>query len=164
MPIGASEPIAAPTTCSVRTRVVVQLEGPDHLQVVAGAATDERQLRADDAVRAADDLLLVAGEAVGEQHEDPVLVAVDAGGGVRDAGAGSRRLPAGALAARVVAWKPGPPSLRSSPSSASVAARRPAVRASGSALRPTPTQRLGWPVSPHAWVPIEDPSAVRRET
>ena len=54
----------------------MQLEGLRHGQVVTGAAADQRHGGAEDAVAAAHDLLLVAGETVGEQEEHAVLVAV----------------------------------------------------------------------------------------
>jgi hypothetical protein len=50
----------------------VELVRGAHLQVVAGAATDQRDRRPGDRVGAPDDLLLIARQAVGEKHEDPV--------------------------------------------------------------------------------------------
>ena len=55
-----------------RSPVAVDLEGPLHLHPVAGAAADERHGGADDLVDAADHLLLVAGDAVGEQQQGAV--------------------------------------------------------------------------------------------
>ena len=48
--------------------VGVELECPAHLEVVARAAPDERHRRAENAVRAADNFLLVAGQAVAQQQ------------------------------------------------------------------------------------------------
>ena len=67
---------------------VVHLERPPQLEVVAGAAADERHAAAEDGVGAADDLLLVAGEAVGEQQQRRVLARLELGHGGRDLGAG----------------------------------------------------------------------------
>jgi hypothetical protein len=50
----------------------VELERPLHPQVVPGAAADERDLGAEHRIRAAHDLLLIPGEAVGQQHQQPM--------------------------------------------------------------------------------------------
>ena len=71
----------------------MHLEGVGHGQVIAGAAADERDHGAGDVVGAADDVALVAGEAVGQQHQGlvrPLGEVVDAG---RDFGAGLAQAP-----------------------------------------------------------------------
>ena len=57
--------------------VAVELVRGAHLQVVPGAAADQRDRRSGHGVGAADDLLLVARQAVAEEHEDAVLARVD---------------------------------------------------------------------------------------
>ncbi len=56
----------------VEDLVAVHLRCADHLQVVTRASPDQRHGRAEDAVRAAHDLLLVTGQPVGEQEEHAV--------------------------------------------------------------------------------------------
>src|SRR5919109_1898713 len=65
MPIGASEPMAAPTMASPMTRLPHSL----HLEIVPCASSDQRNLRPAHAVGATHDLLLVAGQSVGEEHQ-----------------------------------------------------------------------------------------------
>jgi hypothetical protein len=52
--------------------IVIQLERPRHLQVVARASTDQRHAPTDDPVRTPDDLLLIAGKAVSQQQQHSV--------------------------------------------------------------------------------------------
>jgi hypothetical protein len=61
---------------------------PGHLEVVAGATADQRHCCADDAVGAAHDLGLVAGQPVREQQQDAV-------GAVHGTGDATGRLRAG---------------------------------------------------------------------
>ena len=77
--------------------VTVELVGGGHLEVVAGAAADERHLGAEHGVGAAHDLLLVAGEAVGEQHERAVRARLDAFEGAGDVRPGLAQPPAAAV-------------------------------------------------------------------
>jgi hypothetical protein len=62
----------------------VELEGPRHLEIVAGTTPHERHAGAEHAVGAADDLLLVAGEAVAQQQEHFVREVVPRGQALRD--------------------------------------------------------------------------------
>jgi hypothetical protein len=57
--------------------IAPQLSGGLHLQVVSGTASHQGNLRPDDAVGPPDDLLLVAGQPVREQHQNPVRPLVD---------------------------------------------------------------------------------------
>ncbi len=77
IPSGPSEAIAAATIASCRTRAVVELVGAGHPEAVPGAASDERDAGAGHGVGAADDLLLVSGEPVGEQQQHAVLAIGD---------------------------------------------------------------------------------------
>ena len=70
----------------------VELLRGDHPHVVRGAATDQRYRRGDHAVRAADHLLLVAGERVGEHQGDPVTGAGQGKQGGGDPFAGAARV------------------------------------------------------------------------
>jgi len=58
-----------------------ELAGRDHSQVVAGAAADQRHRRACDTVSATDDLLLIAGQAVGQQEQYAMRSVFDAAEG-----------------------------------------------------------------------------------
>ncbi len=69
--------------------VAIELMGGHHLEVVAGAPSDEWHARARHAVRPADDLLLVAGQAVAQEQEDAVRPIGDAGETGRGRGARS---------------------------------------------------------------------------
>ncbi len=66
----------------------VELVGGGHREVVPGAAADERDDAAGDVVGAADDLLLVAGEAVGEDEQGLVGAWLESFEAARDLGAG----------------------------------------------------------------------------
>jgi len=73
----------------------VQLVGQAHLEIVSRAAADEPGARPDHAVGAANDLLLVAGQAVGQEEENtaaPLGAGCDAAGHL---GAGRPQIAAG---------------------------------------------------------------------
>ena len=55
----------------------VQLGGRRHLEVVAGAAADERDPGSGDGICATDDLLLVARQSIGEEEQHPVFALLD---------------------------------------------------------------------------------------
>ena len=103
----------------------MELARGDHAQVVARATTDERDRGARNHVGATDDLLLIAGQAVGEQEQHAVRAALDL---APSPSATRRRRRAGRLdtllATRVATSNPGPPrTVTTTPASPGTAAR-----------------------------------------
>jgi len=72
--------------------IAVELECPGHLQPVARAAADHGDAGAENGISAADDLVLVAGQAIGEKQHDAMGMARGRGQAAHRAGAGAAKI------------------------------------------------------------------------
>jgi hypothetical protein len=72
--------------------VAVELKCPPHLQPVGRAAADHRDAGAENRIRAADDLILVAGQAIGEKQQHAMGMARGRGQAAGRDGAGVAKI------------------------------------------------------------------------